>query len=434
MHTELQNPLLNPTQLPCETSTPLSLKPVQEPVIHNLSIAEAIQYQLDSRSSSKWDSDQENAFFVGDLGEVYRQHLRWKALLPRIEPFFAIKSNPDPMVVKLLAALGTGFDCASKSEIQQVLQLGVDPERIIYANPCKQASFVRYANQQRVAKMTFDNLEELHKIKMLYPDAELVLRILTDDSKSLCQLGLKFGAPLETVPTLLETAKALDLNVIGISFHVGSGCLDEHAFVDAILRARKAFDMGAEYGYRFTLLDVGGGFPGADVQDGITFEKVAAVLAPAVDRLFPSNVRVIAEPGRYYVASAFTICTSVIGRRTIHSEQTTEKQYMYYVNDGMYGSFNCILFDHQVVYPKVLLRDQKFHYGEQIKGEAEYTCSVWGPTCDSIDCLTKESRLPVLEDGDWLYWENMGAYTICAASQFNGFRKSDVIYTNTYNL
>lgn len=233
------------------------------------------------------------------------------------------------MVVKLLATLGLGFDCASKSEIQQVFDLGVDPSRIIYANPCKQASFIRYAAQQRVAKMTFDNAEELHKIKKIYPGAQLVLRILTDDSKSLCQLGLKFGAPMHTVRSLLQTAKELELDVIGISFHVGSGCLDENAFADAVLRARKAFDIGEELGFHFTLLDVGGGFPGADVRDGITFEKVAAVLGPAVDAMFPPEVRVIAEPGRYYVASAFTICTSVIGRRTVLPEEATqETKYM----------------------------------------------------------------------------------------------------------
>ncbi|CDH59070.1 ornithine decarboxylase [Lichtheimia corymbifera JMRC:FSU:9682] len=430
MHTEFQTSVLN--QLPCETM-PLSLKQQQPAddlsIIHNLPVGEVMKRKLEARSTLKWESDQENAFFVADLGEVYRQHLRWKSLLPRIEPFFAIKSNPDPMVVKLLAALGLGFDCASKSEIQQVLQLGVDPERIIYANPCKQASFIRYAAQQHVAKMTFDNAEELHKIKLLYPNAELVLRILTDDSKSLCQLGLKFGAPMERVASLLQTAKDLELNVIGVSFHVGSGCLDENAFSDAVIRARKAFDIGQEMGFNFTLLDVGGGFPGADVQDGITFEKVAAVLGPAVDAMFPPEVRVIAEPGRYFVASAFSICTSVIGRRTIESEQGN--QYMYYVNDGMYGSFNCILFDHQEVYPQVLSRGDSYQYGVK-STEPTFTCSVWGPTCDSIDCLAKETKLPLLEDGDWIYWENMGAYTICAASQFNGFRKSEVLYTNTY--
>ncbi|KAI9312369.1 pyridoxal-dependent decarboxylase [Dichotomocladium elegans] len=402
----------------------------QDDVIHSLPVQKVIKQKLEAMALEKLDADQGNAFFVGDLGEVYRQHLRWKSLLPRIDPFFAVKSNPDPMVVKLLAALGLGFDCASKSEIQQVINTGVDPTRIIYANPCKQASFIRFAAQNNVAKMTFDNAEELYKIKKLYPSAELVLRILTDDSKSLCQLGLKFGAPMHTVDHLLQTAKDLGLNVIGVSFHVGSGCLDEYAFSDAVARARQAFDIGLSKGFNFTLLDVGGGFPGADVQDGITFEKVAAVLGPAVDTMFPPEVRVIAEPGRYFVASAFTVCTGVIGRRTVDAEG--ENKYMYYVNDGMYGSFNCILFDHQVVVPKILFRGGEFQYGFQAQ-DTKYECSVWGPTCDSIDCLVKEMRLPMLDVGDWLYWENMGAYTICAASQFNGFRKSEVIYTNTFH-
>jgi ornithine decarboxylase len=203
------------------------------------------------------------------------------------------------------------------------------------------------------------------------------------------------------------------------------------------MRARTVFDQGKEMGFNFTLLDVGGGFPGADVKDGITFEKVAALLGPAVDRLFPSDIRVIAEPGRYYVASAFTICTNIIGRRTTVAPAGEEKvaaenqQFMYYVNDGMYGSFNCIIFDHQVVHPKVLMKNDEYVFGQDIR-EAHFESSVWGPTCDSIDCLNKSTLLPMLEPGDWLYYENMGAYTICAASQFNGFRKSEVVYTNTF--
>ena len=351
-------------------------------------------------------------------------------------PVLAIKCNPDPMVVKLLASLGCGFDCASKGEIQQVLDIGVDPSRIVYANPCKQASFLRYSAQQNVSRMTFDNAEELVKIKKFYPEAECILRILTDDSMSLCQLGLKFGAPLHTVPHLLQTAKDLDLNVIGVSFHVGSGCSDANAFGSAVLLARTVFDQAAEMGFKFTLLDVGGGFPGADVQSGITFEKVAAILGPMVDRLFPNDIRVIAEPGRYYVASAFTIFTNIIGRRSVtmpvvEVDKKTPEQYMYYVNDGMYGSFNCILFDHQIVHPKVLMKNDEFTFGLDVC-EPDFESSVWGPTCDSIDCLNASVRLPKLEPGDWLYYENMGAYTICAASQFNGFKKSEVLYTNTY--
>ncbi|KAF9170344.1 hypothetical protein BGX21_001482 [Mortierella sp. AD011] len=409
----------------------------QLPQVHTLPIEQMLQARLASFNPE--DAESDNAFYVADLGEVYRQHLRWKSLLPRIEPFFAMKCNPDPMVMRLLASLGAGFDCASKNEIQAVLDMGVDPSRIIYANPCKQNSFVKYAYQNKVRMMTFDNAEELHKIKRFHPEAELVLRILTDDSKSLCKLGLKFGAPLDTTGNLLATARDLGLNVIGVSFHVGSGCFDANAFGEAVIRARRVFDQAKEYGFEFNFLDVGGGFPSAHVTEGITFEKVAAILGPTVDSLFGPEIRVIAEPGRYYVGSAFTLATQVIARRTINrdladvlsSEQSESPSHMYYINDGMYGSFNCIMFDHQVCEPKVLLRDGGFYYQDALVELPHGYASVWGPTCDSIDCISSKSRLPLMESGDWLYFENMGAYTITAASQFNGFRKSEILYTTT---
>ncbi|KAF9196931.1 hypothetical protein BGZ50_004518 [Haplosporangium sp. Z 11] len=411
----------------------------QLPLIHTLPIEHMLQAHLNTFDPESEDAEAENAFYVADLGEVYRQHLRWKALLPRIEPFFAMKCNPDPMVMRLLASLGAGFDCASKNEIQSVLEMGVDPSRIIYANPCKQNSFVKYAYNNDVRMMTFDNAEELHKIKRFHPNAQLVLRILTDDSKSLCKLGLKFGAPLDTTGFLLATAQELGLDVIGVSFHVGSGCFDANAFGEAVIRARRVFDQAKDYGFDFKFLDVGGGFPSAHVTEGITFEKVAAILGSTVDALFGPDVRVIAEPGRYYVGSAFTLATQVIARRTISRdpaelmsmEQNGNPTHMYYINDGMYGSFNCIMFDHQICEPKVLLKDGGFTYQQPLISEAHGLASVWGPTCDSIDCISSKARLPLMETGDWLYFENMGAYTITAASQFNGFRKSEILYTTT---
>ena len=213
--------------------------------------------------------------------------------------------------MRLLAALGAGFDCASNGEINQVIKLGVSPERIIFANPCKATSFIRSSAKAGVDMMTFDNTDELHKIARTHPGAKLVVRILTDDSKSLCRLGLKFGAPLVTVPALLAKARELKLDVIGVSFHVGSGCYDASAFADAVMRARSAFDMGKDAGYEFTLLDVGGGFEDA------TFENTAAVLAEAIERYFPvrDHIRLIAEPGRYYVSKAFSLATNIIARR-----------------------------------------------------------------------------------------------------------------------
>ena len=234
--------------------------------------------------------------------------------MPQIDEYFslAVKCNPDPYVIRLLAALGAGFDCASNNEISQVLALGgIDPSNIIFANPCKAVSFVRNAAKMGVDMMTFDNSDELYKIARAHPRAKCVVRILTDDSKSLCAFGIKFGAPLVTVPGLLAKARELNLDVVGVSFHVGSGCYDPSVYTDAIARARGVFDMGKEVGYTFSLLDVGGGF-----EDSL-FEQAAKVLTEAIDLYFPlrSQIKIIAEPGRFYVSKAFRLATNIIARR-----------------------------------------------------------------------------------------------------------------------
>jgi len=370
--------------------------------------------------------DEEDAFFVADLGELDRQLRRWKQNLPRIEPFYAVKCNPDPVILKKMAAMGVGFDCASKNEINSMLSLGVNPDRIIYANPCKQASHIRFACASDVKMMTFDNKEELLKIKQHFPAAKLVLRIITDDSNSVCRLSSKFGASLEITEDLLSAARELQLDVIGVSFHVGSGCMDPNAFRDAVCSARIVFDQAERMGFNMSLLDVGGGFPGSQGTQ-IKFEEIANVLRVAVDEMFPPEIRVIAEPGRFFVSSAFTLAVHVTARRSVNDNG--KESFMYYINDGVYGSFNCILFDHAVVVPKVLTTGDEFHYGKEQSEYELFPSSIWGPTCDSMDCITKSAKLPKLDIGDWLYFENMGAYTNCAASTFNGFKKSHIVYT-----
>lgn len=240
---------------------------------------------------------------VGGLELIARIHSK---------SFTAVKCNPDPYVLRLLASLGVGFDCASAGEINQVLSIGgIDPSRILFANPCKATSFIRSAAKAGVDKLTFDNADELHKIARVHPRAKLVVRILADDSKSICRFGIKFGAALDAVPTLLQKAKELNLDVIGVSFHVGSGCYDPSVYADAIRRARVAFDIGKDIGYDFSLLDVGGGF------EDTLLESAGAVLTEAIDEHFPDrrNLRMISEPGRFYVSKAFRLAANVIARR-----------------------------------------------------------------------------------------------------------------------
>lgn len=342
----------------------------------------------------------------------------------------AVKCNPDNEVIRLLVELGTGFDCASKAEIEQVLKMGIDPSRIIYAQPCKTTSYVRFAKQQGVKQMTFDNTDELYKIKKLFPDAELFLRISTDDSSSLCRLSLKFGASMDSTQELLALAKKLELNVVGVSFHVGSGASDPMAFMKAVQDASLVFDQAATYGYKLRTLDVGGGF------SDDTFEVMAETLSNALDEYMPSNVNIIGEPGRYYVANAFTLATHIIARRTIEEPSSGEKSYMLYMNDGLYGNFSSIIFDHQNPVAHVLRTGNRSYYDSSsaapiATGGVEY--SIWGPTCDGIDRITSSIRFDKeLDVGDWLYFEGMGAYTKCSATRFNGFTDAhDVVYVSS---
>lgn len=342
----------------------------------------------------------------------------------------AVKCNPDPQVLKLLAALGTGFDCASKGEIEQILSMGTSPERIIYAQPCKTNSYVRYVKSVGVKQMTFDNADELYKIAKLFPGAELFLRIMTDDTSSMCRLSMKFGAAMDTTDGLLALAQSLGLNVVGVSFHVGSGASDPLAFYKAVRDAHVVFQQGHEHGFNLRTLDVGGGFTSN------TFETMAAALDGALDEFFPAGcgVDIIAEPGRYYVAKAFTIACNVIARRTVEDPTLDGKGYMVYVNDGVYGNFSSIMFDHQNPVAKILRAGGQTMYdslpAHPVPAGLGVEYSVWGPTCDGIDRIAESIRFDqILDVGDWLYFEDMGAYTKCSATQFNGFSNShDVVY------
>ncbi|KAF4084296.1 hypothetical protein AMELA_G00126900 [Ameiurus melas] len=376
-------------------------------------------------------SDDKDAFYVADLGDIFKKHHRWVQALPRVKPFYAVKCNESRAIVQTLATLGANFDCASQSEIQLVLSLGVEPSRIIYGNPCKQVSQIKYASAHGVQMMTFDSEVELMKVACSHDNAKLVLRITTDDSNAVYSLSVKFGATLKSSRLLLERAKELGLDIIGVSFHVGSGCTDPATYTQAIADARYVFDMGAELGYSMTLLDIGGGFPGFD-DFMLKFEEITAVINPALDKYFPVDcgVKIIAEPGRFYVASAYTLAVNIIAKKVDMKEQsgsdtneddgTSDRTLMYYVNDSVYGSFQYTVFGCEHATPIVHKKPKP--------DERMYPCCIWGHTCNDLDRIVELCPLPDRQVGDWLLFENMGAYTVSASSTFNGFQKPDIHY------
>ncbi|KAI1707418.1 pyridoxal-dependent decarboxylase, pyridoxal binding domain-containing protein [Ditylenchus destructor] len=370
--------------------------------------------------------ESDDAFFVINLTTVVERMLEWRDKLPRVQPYYAVKCNDDPAFLKLLADLGAGFDCASKAEINQIVERGLaDPSRILYANPCKTRSFIEHARKLRVKRMTFDSVEELHKIKNLHPEAELLLRIAVADPTAQCPLSIKFGCepPLVEGPKLLRIARELNIAIVGVSFHVGSGCNDPTAFGLAISYARQLFDIGKSLGHnKMRVLDIGGGFPGCDTEK-MSFDKIVSVINPCVDEYFSceTDVEIIAEPGRFFGSAPVSLVTNVIAatkvpasRITKHSKDDGSEGFMYYMNDGVYGSFNCILFDHFNPKGEPLFRSSK--------GDGTiYATTIWGPTCDGLDQVEAHTEMRQLSVGDWLYYPQMGAYTMVAASHFNGF-------------
>ncbi|XP_075942753.1 ornithine decarboxylase-like [Anarhichas minor] len=390
---------------------------------------------LDSKIKERGSADNEEPFYVASLDSIFERHLRWRTNLPRVKPFYAVKCNNDASVLRMMSALDTGFDCASKVEIQQMLSLGVTPDKIIYAHTTKPLSHIKYACTHGVDMMTFDSEEELLKISLSHAKAKLVLRIAVDDSASKIRLSSKFGARLESVGKLLGRAGELGLEVIGVSFHVGSGCTGSLPFKQAIADARRVFDMGNLLGFQMRLLDIGGGFSAIESFQQ-KFEEFSEVINRTLDELFPpdSGVQVIAEPGRYYVESAFTLAVNVIAKRVIGNhichfiicifsddeDHCPDRKMTYYVNDGVYGSLSCVVND------AAHCNLQPYLHRVVESSEQRYRSVIWGPTCSSYDKVTDSCWIPELHVGDWLLIDNMGAYSVSLSSEFNGFERAHI--------
>jgi ornithine decarboxylase len=338
-----------------------------------------------------------DAFYVLDLSAIQAVYANWSKVLPHIKPYYAVKCNPTQAIVSELARLGSNFDCASPAEIQQVLDLGVDPDRILYANPCKRIEDIVFAKERGVCLSTFDSECELRKLAQVFgSECKLILRIRADDPKARCPLGNKYGAEEREWDVLLFTARSLGLDIVGISFHVGSCASSPKVFSLALAKAKKAMRLAKKYGYDPKIIDIGGGFSSSTGLPNIKPIK---------------GVELIAEPGRFFVERAMELHTPVIGTKGTGLT----------ISESLYGAFNCILFDH--AQPQV--KEVRDEFGNKIDG-LPIRRTIFGSTCDGADVIYKEYDLPEGTDlGSWVVWKNMGAYTCAAATRFNGIQFND---------
>ena len=341
-----------------------------------------------------------------------KQYRRFCKALPEVTPYYAIKANSDPGIIKTFAKLGTCFDVASAAEMKHCLRLGALPKKIIFANTIKVPQDISFARRRRVRLMTFDNEPELYKIAKDYPRAHVLVRIKVANEGSVVELSLKFGADPEQAFFLLRKARSLGLVPMGVSFHVGSQSTNVENYLQALEISAGIFNEAKKNGFPLKIMDIGGGFPiqHFDNEIGVNFERMASQIRREIKALFDKNVKFIAEPGRFLVGPSGVLVTQVIGRAFRNN-----KNY-YYINDGIYGDFSGMVFDHCRYEFKTLRRGHKF------------LSTLAGPTCDSFDTLSLNEEVPELYVNDVVYVKNIGAYSCAsAAAGFNGFQPAKII-------
>ena len=360
--------------------------------------------------------------FVVDHAQLRRNYAEFKKYLPRVQAYYAVKANSDPAIVRTLYRTGASFDVASMPEFDIVYDnIRGRPakerqdfiwDKIIYANPIKDTRTLEELDQYKPL-VTYDNLEEIGKVKRHAPHAGLCLRLKVPNTGAMVELSSKFGAAPGEAVNLIEAAFATGLVVEGISFHVGSQTTNFGNYVQALSLAAGVFEEAKGRGYTaMNLIDIGGGFPVAYNETVKPFEELAAIINSELDRLFPPEIQVLAEPGRFLVASSGYAISEVIGTAVRDGKKC------YYINDGVYHTYSGIIFDH-CVYPVKAFKE----------GPTQIS-AVFGPTCDALDVISMAENLPSLRRGDLVYSDMIGAYSHASATYFNGFPPAKVVHVN----
>lgn len=373
----------------------------------------------------------EGSFYIIDIGRIIRRVKLWKELFPFVDPFYAVKCNSNKVICKLLSLVGIGFDVASVSEINIVKNL-VDLHKIIYANPVKDSTSIRYARTTDVDFLTFDSEHELYKLKLYHPNSKLLIRLKVNDRDSECTFSEKFGVEKEEIEELLRLAHSMKLDIVGTCFHCGSNCKNPKLYYEALELCKYAFITASQIGFKFNTLDIGGGFSGLNDDKSLKLLNDTSIeLNRALYDLFgycqdtkdSIDLRIIAEPGRFFVTDSHTLVLSVIGKKIKIDKETGKKRMIYHLSDGTYGSFSCINYDHQT---PVLIP----YNNDDVE---KYESVIFGNTCDGLDKICNSTILPELTISDLVYCENFGSYSTASASNFNGFSISSFFYVMTIN-
>ncbi len=359
--------------------------------------------------------------FIVDHDIIRANYAEFKKHLPRVQAYYAVKANPDPAIVKTLYDAGASFDVASMPEFlivhENIKKLPAKQrqdfiwDKIIYANPIKANETLEQLNQYKPL-VTYDNFEEVKKIAKYAPQAGLALRMRVPNTGAMVELSSKFGAHSGEAVELIQAAHDAGLVVEGLSFHVGSQTTNVENYVQALELCAGVFEEAEQRGFKMNLIDIGGGFPAPYHEGVVPFKTLAKRIRPEIDRLFPKDIEILAEPGRFMVGTAATLVAKVIGKADRDGKRC------YYINDGVYHTFSGVIFDHC-----------QYHLKAFKRGSTQI-CSVFGPTCDALDVISLAEELPDLDLGDLVYCENIGSYSHASSTYFNGFPPAKVLHIN----
>ena len=358
--------------------------------------------------------------FILDHAKIRENYRTFRKHLPRVQCYYAVKANSNQEIVKTLFEMGASFDVASYNEFMQVyeyIQHFEDKakdhyvwDKIIFSNTIKDKDTLRKIKRYRPL-VTYDNADEIKKIKECCDTAGLVLRLRVPDTGSQVEMASKFGAEPGDAFELIRKAFDIGLTVEGLSFHVGSQCTNFDNYTTALAITSQIINDARKHGYKLNIVDIGGGFPVPYTAQVPRFEALGELLSAEFKRLFPDDIEILAEPGRFMVATAGTLVSEIIGKAR------RDGKVFYHINDGVYHTFSGVVYDHWIP-----------NFEAFVDGEHE-VCAVVGPTCDSFDKISLSAHLPAnLQIGDYLLTENIGAYSTASSTKFNGFDGAKIIH------
>lgn len=332
-----------------------------------------------------------------------------RASLADVHVFYAVKANPHPRVLQELARQGCGFEVSSVQELTGVLALGVTPDRIISSNPVKAPDFIALAYAHGVRTFAYDSTTEIAKLARWAPGSRVYVRLAVDNTGSDWPLSRKYGVDAQTALALLDLAAERGLEPCGLTFHVGSQCLNPANWENALRLCAEVWQAAASRGLRLSLLNLGGGLPVRHLKPIPALVEIGQRVTALIRALFPPDITLIIEPGRALVGDAAVLVASVIGKAVRGDE------HWLYLDAGVFNA----------------LMETIQGFGYELWTERTGPVRRWtvaGPSCDSVDVLFNDVALPELEVGDRLYVLNAGAYTLSYASSFNGFPPPAVFF------